>query len=113
MKFVKRIDESHIEQCPKQGVSHGRVHTHLPRFYAKNPDLAAEDGYFELVEQDKPEGWYEPRYTADGMKIYQSWVPYTPPEPEPDPLTAQVEQNTEDIEALTEAVLEMSEEVYA
>ena len=92
MTFAKLIESTHIVRAPHDGISDGRYHTDLPRFYQKHPDKAAVDGFFELVKTDKPEGYYEPRYTKDGAKIYQTWEPFTPPEPEPDPLVEQVEQ---------------------
>ncbi|MCR5484962.1 MAG: hypothetical protein K6F09_05155 [Clostridiales bacterium] len=108
--FVKLTENNDIIYCPKQGVSKtdGRYHTDLPRFYAQHSDIARADGYYVLTETEQPEraGYHAvPTYVLEGNTVVQHWtlIPDDPSEP-----------TLEDrVETCEEAILELSETVYA
>ena len=109
MQFAK-IENGILKRCPRYGMSGGLMHTDLPRYYANHPDIACADGWLQLVTADKPEGACTPSYTVDGDKVVQSW---TPIEQDPVPtLEHDVSQLKTDVAELTDAVLDMSKEVY-
>ena len=101
MTFAK-LEQGTIRHCPSRGRDGvGRYHTDLPRYYETAAD---REGWLELVETAPPEGDYRAVYTETDGRILQSWEPVTvPPEPTLE----------ERVDLLEEAVLEMSETVYA
>ncbi|MCR5484763.1 MAG: hypothetical protein K6F09_04150 [Clostridiales bacterium] len=108
--FVKIVDEHNITYCPKAGYSEtdGRYHTNLPKYYSQHTDIAHADGYYVLVETEPPEreGYHPvPSYVLEGNTVVQHWtlIPDDPSEP-----------TLEDrVETCEEAILEISETVYA
>ena len=110
MQFVK-LENGILKRCPRYGMSGGRMHTDLPRYYANHPDRAYADGWLQLVPSDKPDGAYTPFYAVDGDKVVQSWTPVEKTEPVPT-LEDDVSQLKTDVAELTDAVLDMSKEVY-
>lgn len=95
MTFAK-LENGILKRCPRYGMSGGRMHTDLPRYYEKHPDRAYADGWLQLVLADKPDGVYWPSYTVDGDKVVESW---TPIDQEPVPtIEEQVAQNTANID---------------
>ena len=82
MKFAK-MENGVVRFCPKTGTDgQGRQHTNLPKYYETAED---RDGWMEVVETDKPDGAYTPKYTVQDGRIVQEWEPEQIPEPEPDP----------------------------
>lgn len=96
MKFAK-LENGILKRCPKSDISGKGLHTNLPKYYSEHPDKAYADGWLELIETEKPEGNYAPRYKAEGSQIIQYWEKLPDPEPQPDPMK-QIEQNTANIE---------------
>lgn len=109
MQYVK-LENGILKRCPRYGMSGGLMHTDLPRYYEKHPDIACADGWLQLVLADKPEGACTPSYAVDGDKVVQSW---TPVEQEPVPT---LEDKVDDLSARMEvtegALLELADEVY-
>lgn len=96
MQFAK-LENGILKRCPKTGMIGKSYHTDLPLYYERFPEKAYANGWLELVETDKPEGNYIPRYKEDGHQLIQYWEKLPDPEPQPDPMR-QIEQNTANIE---------------
>lgn len=96
MTFAK-LENSILKRCPKAGMSGNGYRTNLRAYYNLHPDKAYVDGWLELIETDKPEGNYIPKYKVDGSQLIQYWEKLPDPEPQPDPMR-QIEQNTANIE---------------
>lgn len=110
MQFVK-LENGILKRCPRYGMSGGLMHTDLTLYYANHPDRAYADGWLQLVTTDKPDGAYTPSYTVDGDKVVKTWTPVEPVPQEPT-LEDDVSQLKTDVAELTDAVLDMSKEVY-
>ena len=82
MQFV-RLENGILKRCPRYGMSGGRMHTNLPRYYDNHPDRAYTDGWKELVLANKPDGVYWPSYTVDGNQVVERWMHIDEPDPEP------------------------------
>ena len=82
MTFAK-LENGILKRCPRYGMSGGRMHTNLPRYYEKHPDRAFADGWLQLVLANKPDGVYWPSYTVDGNQVVESWMHIDEPDPEP------------------------------
>ena len=109
MQYV-RLENGILKRCPRYGMSGGRMHTDLPRYYENNPDIAYADGWLQLVTTDKPEGACTPSYTVEGDKVVQSW---TPIEQDPVPtLEDKVDDLVQRMEVTEGALLELADEVY-
>lgn len=96
MTFAK-LENGILKRCPKADMSGNGYITNLPAYYNNNPDEAYVDGWLELIETEKPEGNYVPKYKVEGHQLIQYWVEIPAPEPVPDPMR-QIEQNTANIE---------------
>ena len=110
MQFVK-LENGILKRCPRYGVSGGRMHTDLPRYYDNHPDRAYADGWKELVTEDKPDGACTPSYTVEGDKVVQSWTPVEQTEPVPT-LEDKVDDLSQRMEVTEGALLELADEVY-
>ena len=108
MQFAK-LENGILKRCPKSGISGKSLHTNLPLYYSDNPSVALVDGWKELVETERPEGYCAPTYTETDTQIIRNWQVLPEPEPTPNPL----EELMNEIAVLTDAILEMSEQVYA
>lgn len=105
--MIAKLINGNLHPCPKQGRDgRGGLHTNLPRYYERHPDVAARDGYYPVQYTDKPEGDYTSAWEMIDGKITQTWTPYTP-EPEP------VDPVAERLDMIEECLLEMSEILYA
>ena len=88
-----RLEEGRLQSCWKKAGQDGsgRFHTNLPLYYEKNPEKAAEDGYYPVEHTPQPEeereGFYwSPRWELQEIegvtKIVQVWhAEEIPPEP--------------------------------
>ena len=49
MIFAKFIDSKNIIRCPRNGYVGKRAISNLNKFFERNPKIASEEGYMELV----------------------------------------------------------------
>ncbi len=69
MFFAKYIDEKHIMRCPRSGYVNKKGISNLEKYFSKNPDIAKEQGYMELIVTDG-ETSGEIYYRVENGKIY-------------------------------------------
>lgn len=110
MQFVK-LKNGILKRCPRHGKVGKLMHTNLPLYFEHNPEMAYAEGWRDLITTDKPDGAHTPSYTEDGNQVVQTWTPVEPVPQEPT-LEDDVSQLKTDVAELTDAVLDMSKEVY-
>lgn len=111
MTFAK-LENGILKRCPKAGMSGKSYKTNLPLYYSDNPSVALKDGWKELVETERPDGNCVPEYTQTDTRIVRNWIRLPEIEPEPT-LEDKIAEMAETLSDLTDAILEMSEQVYA
>lgn len=67
-----KIIENKLHRCPENGIlNNGTAVSNLPKYFALNPDIAAENGYYRLSgdtsDMNVNEGVKIQYYIADGF----------------------------------------------
>lgn len=53
MNMFYKIEENEIKMCPQNGkLSDGTAISNLPKYFEKNTDIAAQNGYYPLEEKE-------------------------------------------------------------
>lgn len=71
MSYAKYINDHLIDTSVPSHVFHNGRHWFNP----SDPEVLASVGYYPLDPSDPPGEGYSPRYSFDGSRISQTWVP--------------------------------------
>lgn len=80
--LVKFINDERIKYLPINGLlSSGEAISNLPKYFESNPDIAAIEGWKELIKEDIPEydsekQYVKSTYRIEDGKVIQSWDIY-------------------------------------